>query len=295
MRVLLPTDAHASDFAFAHELCRALEKDGVQFVVAVTGGPLQPHQRASMRMLSNARFVESTYRPVYADSRNLETQRTLSWLRDVANEFDVDVVHAANPMIATYSWGRPAAYARQRILIGRSEGTFYPRHKELLIAASDAFSVAPVASALGWPVFVLSNAPASDRVASLTNLNFLGELSPEDAGAVLGRASIFVHTCPNAGYSVLDAALCGCALILVESAETLAQWRGAAVFLSDGEPERLQRALDWLMNDADARTDFGQRARALALNYTSERMAAAYLTLYIESALTTGRPLASHS
>jgi len=294
MRVLLPAGALSAEFAFAYELCRALGKDGVQFVVAITGGPLDPHQRASLRMHSNVVFVESTYLPVYTDALNLETQRTLSWLRDVANEFDVDVIHAANPIIAKYPWGRPAADARKRISIGRGDGAFYPRPKELLIAASNVFSVAGLAPSLSWPVFVLSNPPATP-LPSLTNLNFLGQLSPEDAGAVLGRASIFAHTCPDAGYAVLDAALCGCALVLVESAETLAQWQGAAVFLTDGTAERLQRALEWLMNDADARTDFGQKARAMALNYTSDRMASAYLSLYIESSLTMGNPLASHS
>lgn len=294
MKILLHTGAEPAEFAFAQELCRGLEKDGVDFVVAVTNGPLEPHQRAALHGLGNVTFVESTYRPDFSASNDAETIRTIDWLHDLAREFDVDIVHADRPALAASHWDRPVAAPKRWIPVGRSHGSFSPRSKEMLIAATDVHSVAGIAASLSWPVFVLANAPAPDEFPSLTNLHFLGQLSNEDAAAVLGRASIFVHTRCDAGYSTLDAALCGCALVLYETPESLAQWQGAAAFVSEARDDHTLRALQWLVQDANARADFGQRARAMALNYTAERMASSYLSLYIAS-LTTGRPVATHS
>ena len=120
-------------------------------------------------------------------------------------------------------------------------------------------------------------------------------MTPVNALRFIGRAAIFVHTGARNGYAVLDAALSGCALILCESDELLRQWQGAAAFVSDSSPDKLMRALEWLMQDAEARADFGQRAHAKALSFSTDRMSSVYLGLYIDASLTTGRPLASHS
>lgn len=320
MRVLLTGYPDAS-WTYTVELIRGLEREGVHVVLAVMGRTLEPPQRAELRTLRNVEFYESTYRAEWdgADERELESAG--NWLLDLAQRHDVDVVHLNERAFAALPWrARPivtvhrepwtgdancllAAPARALIPsggavipFGRSSAAPSGRAKEPMILTEGSYgdgnsnvgALTRVAPRLSWPVFIIGVAPGYSVVrTSLANSHFLGPMAEADAAAVIARASVFAQpfAAPENGYMITDAALCGCALVLADIAELREQWDGAASFVEPGDDESLRSQLIWLMSDAEARGDLGSRARYRAGNYTAEKMASAYLALYIEATL----------
>lgn len=152
---------------------------------------------------------------------------------------------------------------------------------------------ARMAARISWPVFVIGAAPRVAAGISHANTHFLGELCDEDRAAVLTRASVFVQTRAESelGYGVCDAAACRCALVLPDTAELREHWDGAAAFVAPNDDEALRATLIWLIDDAEARHDLGERAQHRSQSFTAERMAAAYLAIYIELALSAAAAL----
>ena len=89
------------------------------------------------------------------------------------------------------------------------------------------------------------------------------------------------------GYTPLEAALSGCALVLGDIDSLREIWRDAAVFVDPNDSRQLKAALLQLIKDEQHRRDMAQRARERALEFTSARMAqnyfAAYSKLLVES------------
>ncbi|HUP89085.1 MAG TPA: hypothetical protein VM100_07045 [Longimicrobiales bacterium] len=280
MKVLLSYHAHA-EWQMAFELCRSLERDGVHFVLAFTDGPLAPWQRAELRGLRNVQFVESTYR------MNYEIDRVGDWLLDMARRYDVDLVQVS-ARFSHIKWGRPVVID-PLIPIARSGDNFGPRRKEPMIAVAGDYDdptsgtavIASLARELGWPVFVLGNAPKKPGIDDLSNTHFLGPRSIEETSAILGRAALFVRLSNHAGFDVLDAALSGCALVLADNADMKKYWDGAAVFAKGAANAR--SLIEWLMNDGEARGGVAERCLQRASSFSAERMASGYLTLYIDA------------
>ncbi|MGQ0816151.1 MAG: glycosyltransferase family 4 protein [Gemmatimonadota bacterium] len=186
------------------------------------------------------------------------------------------------------------AGATTAIPFGRSSSVFGNHGKEPMIvtlcdrADHDRLAdVTNVAARISWPLFVIGDSQRATAGTSLANVHCLGDLSAPDTAAVLGRASVFVEPARSAtlGYAVLDAALHGCALVLRDTADLREQWDGAATFIDVSDADALRSTLIWLMNDAEARADLGARAQQRAAGFTAERMAAAYLALYIDLTL----------
>ena len=75
------------------------------------------------------------------------------------------------------------------------------------------------------------------------------------------------------GPSVLEAALCGCALILGDIASLRETWEGAALFVDPEDPEKLENLVEILINDSAYRKEMARRAKARAVYYAPERMA----------------------
>ena len=179
------------------------------------------------------------------------------------------------------------------IPFGRSSDVLTDCGKEPLVVATaespnDYGAIAAavrVAARVSWPLFVIGATPVVPAGTSLANTHFMGALPDADRTAVLNRASVFVQTMDAASYGPLDAALCGCALVLADSAELREQWDGAAAFVAPDDDETLRSTLIWLIEDVDARNDLALRARHRAQTFSAERMAAAYLSTYIDLAL----------
>ena len=59
-------------------------------------------------------------------------------------------------------------------------------------------------------------------------------------------------------------------------------WDGAALFARPDDPDHIGAAIQELINNPSKRQEFAARARARAMEFNPERMAAAYLSAYAE-------------
>lgn len=178
---------------------------------------------------------------------------------------------------------------------GRDPRRYRPAMKEPVILAAGRLwdeakgldQLADAAPSLPWPVCLAGSTrhpsggdaePAHpDGVANVTHL---GWLPPEALADEMGRAAIFAHPARYEpfGLSALEAGLAGCALVLGDIPSLREVWGDAALYVSSATD--LSRTLRQLAADAAERARWGERARARALLYTPERMAANTFALY---------------
>jgi glycosyltransferase involved in cell wall biosynthesis len=113
-------------------------------------------------------------------------------------------------------------------------------------------------------------------------LQTLGHVSEPDVLAWLARASVFAEPARYEpfGLAALEAALCGCALVLGDIPSLREVWGEAATFVAPDDGDALVRALNALLDDPVRRAWAGMRARARALHYPPEQTAHAYLDAY---------------
>jgi glycogen(starch) synthase len=110
----------------------------------------------------------------------------------------------------------------------------------------------------------------------------LGRLDSEMLGQWFRRAAIFILPARYEpfGLSALEAALCGCALVLGDTESLREIWQDAALFVRPEDPEHVRATLVQLIANPSLREDFSRRARKRADSFTPERMGRAYLEIY---------------
>lgn len=174
---------------------------------------------------------------------------------------------------------------------GREISRFRPGVKEpFLLSAGRLWDQAKnlnnldaIAGRLPWPVYVAGEAqhPDGGRIET-DGVRMLGHLSPVVLADWLSRAAIYALPARYEpfGLSILEAALSGCALVIGDIPSLREIWADAALYVSPDHPDHLEAALVALIGNPKRRADLAARARARALEFTSERMAAGYLTLY---------------
>lgn len=149
--------------------------------------------------------------------------------------------------------------------------------------------LARVAGELEWPVYVAgeeqlprSAESGPNREAAAAGVHRLGFLTPEELADWLTRAAIFAAPARYEpfGFSILEAARAGCALVLGDIASLREIWGDAAVYADPDRPEDLQRALAGLTRDRDLRQLLAALARRRALWFTGSRMAGGYMHCY---------------
>ena len=174
---------------------------------------------------------------------------------------------------------------------GRRSSLFNPAAKAPFIAAAGRLwdaaknieALEAVAPALSWPIRIAgSNTHPDGGVCSSADVQMLGELSPEALAAELARASIYALPARYEpfGLSVLEAGLCGCALVLGDVPSLREVWENAALYVPPDDHGALRRVLQDLIADDRLRCDMAQRARRRAIHYAPERMAQHYLLAY---------------
>jgi glycogen(starch) synthase len=144
-------------------------------------------------------------------------------------------------------------------------------------------ALAAIATSLDWPIFVAGEGKHPDRGAvAHEGLHQLGRLPGRELAAWLGRAAVFALPARYEpfGFTPLEAALAGCALVLGDIPSLREVWGDAAVFVPPDDPEALRSALQRLIADDAARTALAGRAHVRALRFTPQRMAAGYLAAY---------------
>ncbi len=158
--------------------------------------------------------------------------------------------------------------------------------------AKNVRAVAEAAAGLPWAAYVAGDdAPPAGagggwRADGGTQVRWLGVLPPAELAAWMARAAVYALPARYEpfGLSALEAGLAGCALVLGDVPSLREVWGDAALFVAPDAPAQLACALRTLDADPEYRAELGARARARALTYTPERMAAGYLGAYAAAA-----------
>lgn len=117
-------------------------------------------------------------------------------------------------------------------------------------------------------------APSGHR-ASFANLVLLGHLGEPALASLLAQRPIFIS--PSLyepfGLSVLEAAACGCPLVLADIPTFRELWDDAALFIDPFDERALAAAVNSLLPDLPARSELGRRAKQRAARYSIWQMA----------------------
>jgi glycosyltransferase involved in cell wall biosynthesis len=166
--------------------------------------------------------------------------------------------------------GRPAA-PRERLVV--SVGRLWDE-------AKNAALVAQAAPAIDGRVVLIG----PGEVPQTENMQSLGRLPHERSIGWLTRSAVFVEPARYEpfGLAALEAALCGCALVLGDIASLREVWDDAASYVAPDDAGALVDTVNTLLVDPARRRRAADAARARAARYTPDAMARAYLDAYRE-------------
>jgi glycosyltransferase involved in cell wall biosynthesis len=227
----------------------------------------------------------------------------LSWFRDVRNapvttewlRYEQEVkrgLASARLIVAPSRWMALSVvrhYAPRTPVIaihnGRDGSAYAPAPKEPIVLtagrvweeARNVRQLASIAAGISWPILV-----AGDGSPDAPELTSLGRLSSESLAGWYGRASIYALPARYEpfGYSILEAALSGCALVLGDIPSLRELWDGAATFVDPDDAAALTRALTTLIDDPSHRELMALLAMERAGRYGVDAMTDAYCAVY---------------
>jgi glycogen(starch) synthase len=162
---------------------------------------------------------------------------------------------------------------------GRDPATCRPLEKQPLVVAAGRLwdraknidAVKAIEDRLSWPVCI-----AGDTAVGR------GRLPERDLLALLGRASILAAPARYEPFGLLplEAALCGCALVLGDIASLREIWEDAALYVNPDNTESLRASIEGLIAEPDRLERLASAARARALRFTTAAMGQQYLSLF---------------
>ncbi len=179
---------------------------------------------------------------------------------------------------------------------GRDGAEWKPATKEPFVLAAGRMwdeakgldTLDAAAPAVRWPIHVAGPVAGPVGVGAISprGVKMLGELRPDALADWMSRASIYALPARYEpfGLSVLEAALCGAALVLGRLETLQETWADTALYVDPGDAHELAHVLDMLAADPLRRRALAAQSRARALTLTPSRMAAAYHALYCELA-----------
>lgn len=140
--------------------------------------------------------------------------------------------------------------------------------------------VADAAPAIDGRVVVIGPGPAPAGV------EHLGALAPDAVSDWLARAAVYAEPARYEpfGLAALEAALCGCALVLGDIPSLREVWHDAASYVEPDDVDALAEAVNSLLLDPAEAKRASAAARSRAARYTPGAMAEAYLSAYREVA-----------
>jgi glycosyltransferase involved in cell wall biosynthesis len=148
--------------------------------------------------------------------------------------------------------------------------------------AKNAAQVARAAPAIdGRVVMIGAGAAAPSTSASVESV---GELAEAQVVQWLSRAAVFAEPARYEpfGLAALEAALCGCALVLGDIPSLREVWGDAAAYVSPDDARALASAINSLLGHPRRRADAARRAQARAGRYAPAVMAERYTELYAQ-------------
>ena len=189
-------------------------------------------------------------------------------------------------------YGEPRAV---RVIHNASDAhRFVPKPKEPFILAAgrlwdeakNVAALAAVAPRLRWPLCVAGEdrAPGGGAGTATPTEGVLplGRLDRAAMADWMGRASVYALPARYEpfGLSALEAAQCGCALVLGDIDSLREVWDDAALYVGPDDHDALADALRRLIRDRRLRADYAARAAERSRHYDTRRMAEHYLAGY---------------
>lgn len=140
-----------------------------------------------------------------------------------------------------------------------------------------------IADRLPWPVHIAGSDTSPDgQRQSLSGVNAPGHLTSERLARWYRRAAIYALPARYEpfGLTALEAALCGCALVLGNLESLREVWGTNALYVCPDDPEELLTTLLSLIRDPSRRARYATLALLHATQYTPEKTASRYLGAY---------------
>lgn len=182
--------------------------------------------------------------------------------------------------------------ARERVVYnGIAAADCRPGEKQPLVfsagrvwdKAKNIAALAKVARRLQWPIFVAGDPSSPDgHSLCLKDVYLLGRLPPRHVHGWMSRATVYALPARYEpfGLSALEAALCGCALVLGDIPSLREVWGDAALYVDPEDDDALEAALSIIIEDRDLQEALAWRALQRAQRYTAARMARGYEGVY---------------
>ena len=149
--------------------------------------------------------------------------------------------------------------------------------------AKNISALCRAATDLPWPVLIAgeSRHPQGQEMG-LPNVRLLGKLPAAGVARWMEQASIYAAPARYEpfGLSILEAAICGCALVLGDIASLRENWTDAALFVDPEDAGQLKDALLELIADPALRDDLAANALQRSREFVPTRMACQYLAAY---------------
>ncbi len=143
--------------------------------------------------------------------------------------------------------------------------------------------LAQIAPHLRWPIYLAGDQRGPETPVVVPHaLHVLGHLPHAELLGYMARAGIFLHPAlyEPFGLSVLEAARCGCCLVLADIPSFRELWSESAVLIDTRKPENWVREVNKLIADPQEVSRLGDAARKYAVRYSEENSIAAYRSLY---------------
>lgn len=147
--------------------------------------------------------------------------------------------------------------------------------------AKNIRALTSIAPTLPWPVYIAGEAAPNARPET-PNVHWLGKLPGTELWKWHQEASVFVSPARYEpfGLTLLEAALCGTALVVADIPSLREVWQQAAVFFDPNDSHELETKLMRLAEHPGLVAEWGNRARRQARKYTADKMTSAYVESY---------------
>ncbi len=233
--------------------------------------------------------VFSWYKSVKGDiPHEPEWQLYHSRVRDGLARADY-IVAPTRSMLESLSLHYGVSFRGKVISNGRAGEEYVPRIKDPLVLtagrlwdeAKNITALEAIAARLPWKVYAAGD--GLDHAHS-DLIHWLGKCSSRVLAAWMSRASIYALPAKYEpfGLSVLEAGLCGCALVLGDIPSLREIWEDCALFVNPDDPDQLQSTILSFIHQPWLRREYAERARRRALEFTPDKMGEAYWQLYQE-------------
>jgi glycosyltransferase involved in cell wall biosynthesis len=173
---------------------------------------------------------------------------------------------------------------------GAEDSRYYTGTKEEIVfsmgrlwdEAKNISLVLEAASGINYPVYIAGNYEGN-RLNIPSNVHLLGQLNPDEVARWLSGSAIFLLPVKYEpfGYTFLEAALSGCAIITGDIQSMRELWSDAAVFVDPFDSSKLAVIVNALMSDPEHRQLISGIARRKAVaEYSASEMTRNYMDTY---------------